>query len=521
MVVLAAYRDVLRYGFVYDDYHLCRRAPWSEVARAFVGRWDPCGIESPYYRPFTILSFALDARLYGLSAAGFHFTNLLLHSAIVCLLFSLSRRLGLCAPAAALGVLAFGLSPIAAPAASWISERTDSLAAMFFLASCLAWCGYRRSGKRVRYAWAMAFLILALGSKETAVLLPATLVLMDILLFPRPRRGWRWEWTPLFAILAAYVGLSVHLVNARRSVPKSALNPATAVVTCIRMTTFAWFPAGAYGSSWAAAHAAFPAKARLSWPQTLVYWIAAAFLLAMIRRLRPRARRTIAFAAGASLLNAVPLIFRPDIRLLYLASALATIGLAALLDAAWRRRRLRAAGAAAYGVIVVSHVGLMLPQHAIFAETSPHMVNLDIRVCSRWLDQLAEPQATRLRAKLKRYTQEIDGTIRQILADPSLAGTPAASLQLGRLYHARGLASPRGRCLPWFDSAIAEFRRVLAVSASARIRQRAQAGLAAAQKEKANLLARERQWSPASDNVAFPRRKGPPLARRGLPPTRR
>ncbi len=490
IVVLGVYTPTLRYGFVYDDYHLCYRVPWGEVARAFVGPWNRHGIESPYYRPITILSFALDARVYGISAAGYHFTNLLLHAAAVCLLFVLAKRLGLCAPACALAALAFGLSPLAAPAASWISERTDSLATVFFLASCLAWYGYRRSGKWVHYTWATVFMVLAMGSKETAVFLPATLVLMDVLLFARPRFRWRWEWAPLLGILLGYVGLSILLIDAQRSIPKSALNPMTAITTCVRMTKFAWVPVDAYDSLWAASHAAFPIKTRLPWPQTLLYWLTVAFLLATIRRMRPRTRRTLAFAVWASLLNVVPLIIRPDIRLLYLTSALATIGLAAMLDAAWRRPRLRVAGVAACGVIVVSYVVLMLPQRAIFAETSPHMVNLDIRVCSRWFDQLSRPQARYLRAKLMRHAQALDDAIRQIeSANPPRARSPAASLQLGRLYHARGLCIANYERLRWFDLAIAEFRRVLAAPAPARTRQRAQAGLAAAQKEKAGFLA--------------------------------
>jgi hypothetical protein len=45
----------LDYPMVYDDLHLIRHFSGKEIRGAFTGHWDPDEIETPGFRPFTVL----------------------------------------------------------------------------------------------------------------------------------------------------------------------------------------------------------------------------------------------------------------------------------------------------------------------------------------------------------------------------------------------------------------------------------------------------------------------------------
>jgi hypothetical protein len=92
-----------------------------------------------YYRPLVFASYAVERRLWGLSAWEFHRTNLLLHLANVVLLIVVARRSGVGAAAALGGAALFALHPLQVEAVTYISGRTDLLMVFGALLSCLAW----------------------------------------------------------------------------------------------------------------------------------------------------------------------------------------------------------------------------------------------------------------------------------------------------------------------------------------------------------------------------------------------
>jgi hypothetical protein len=72
------YGFTIAYGFDYDDYHFVRPYTSADVAAAFHGPWDPTEIERPYYRPLTILFFALRFEALGINSTAHHALSLAL-----------------------------------------------------------------------------------------------------------------------------------------------------------------------------------------------------------------------------------------------------------------------------------------------------------------------------------------------------------------------------------------------------------------------------------------------------------
>ena len=200
--VLAVYAPALTYGFVWDDYHFVGPYAARQVLARFWGTWDPQGIESPFYRPLVIVSYALDHTLWDMNPAGYHLTNLLLHTAAAVALYALLFSYTASRAASCAGALIFALRPSNAIAATWISGRTDSLATLFCILAALA---FRNRGKWALAACVGAF-VLALGCKEVAAVLPL-LLLADVTFFPGRGRGKKL--TAVFAALAVYLILRV------------------------------------------------------------------------------------------------------------------------------------------------------------------------------------------------------------------------------------------------------------------------------------------------------------------------
>jgi hypothetical protein len=205
--VFFEYGRALDYGFFWDDYHIAR--PWTtgEVAGTFAGSWDSLGLEPAYFRPLTVVSFALDWLFYGYEPRGYHLTNLLLFAVTALLLYALLRRLKLNWLVALGGALLFVLLPSNVATADWISQRSDSLSACFMLAGLLAFSFFWQSFKIRWLVLANLGLLLALGCKEIAVILPGLFWLYAWLSgIKRAWKGWLKALGPSCGLLALYLG---------------------------------------------------------------------------------------------------------------------------------------------------------------------------------------------------------------------------------------------------------------------------------------------------------------------------
>jgi len=149
------------------------------------------------WAPLTILSYQLDASVFGTEPWGFHLTNVVAHAVSTGLLYLvLLRMTGSAARSAAASVL-WAVHPLRVESVAWIAERKDVLSVLFLMLALLAYDWYCRGPGIPRYLAVCAAMLGSLLCKSTLVTLPVLLVLLDVWPLGRiaipgldaPRRG--------------------------------------------------------------------------------------------------------------------------------------------------------------------------------------------------------------------------------------------------------------------------------------------------------------------------------------------
>jgi protein O-mannosyl-transferase len=131
------------------------------------------------WHPLTTISHMLDCQLFGLKAGGHHFTNVLLHSIAVVLLFLVFRQMTGAFWQSAFVASLFAIHPLHVESVAWISERKDVLSAVFFMLTLCAYVHYGRTPSISRYLLVAFVFALGLMSKPMLVTLPFVLLLLD------------------------------------------------------------------------------------------------------------------------------------------------------------------------------------------------------------------------------------------------------------------------------------------------------------------------------------------------------
>jgi Flp pilus assembly protein TadD len=131
------------------------------------------------WHPLTVISHMLDCQLYGLKPAGHHFTNVLLHTIAVILLFLVLRQMtgGLWRSASVAAL--FAIHPLHVESVAWISERKDVLSAVFFMLMLGTYTRYIRALSLTSYLFVLLFFAFGLMSKPILVTAPFVLLLLD------------------------------------------------------------------------------------------------------------------------------------------------------------------------------------------------------------------------------------------------------------------------------------------------------------------------------------------------------
>jgi tetratricopeptide (TPR) repeat protein len=141
--------------------------------------WALTHIHSENWHPLTTISHMLDCQLYGLKAGGHHFTNVLLHTIAIILLFLVLRGMtGTLWQSACVAAL-FAIHPLHVESVAWVAERKDVLSAVFFMLTLGAYVRYARTPSIARYLTVASLFALGLLSKPMLVTLPFVLLLLD------------------------------------------------------------------------------------------------------------------------------------------------------------------------------------------------------------------------------------------------------------------------------------------------------------------------------------------------------
>ncbi len=178
---LIAFGDSLRGSFHFDDYAMLaspRGPSWLLQTR-----------------PLTQFTFWLNFIVGGTNPIGYHVVNLLLHVAVVCLLYQVLSEI-IPEETALVGAALFAIHPIQSEAVAYVFARSSLLATLFCL---LSWRSWRRDRNIMATLWFGA----ALLSKEECLTFPFFLALMG------PRR-----WKTLAAMTAMSLVTGLHTVYA-------------------------------------------------------------------------------------------------------------------------------------------------------------------------------------------------------------------------------------------------------------------------------------------------------------------
>jgi tetratricopeptide (TPR) repeat protein len=224
IMLVAVYSGVLSVPFQYDDFHSIVDNPHirslSNVPAFFSNpemfSEDP---RSAMYRPLVLLSYAVDYQLYEYDAGGFHWTNLILHTAATCLVALLALSITRNPGGAVTAGIVFGLHPVNTEAVAYVSSRSESMCAVFFL---LAFYAYLRTrvGCSRRLLWmsiSVTAYVAALLSKAVGITLPVVLLLYEMMhslevVRPRILHLCRTHWPYWLAsvLYIVFVGQMVH-----------------------------------------------------------------------------------------------------------------------------------------------------------------------------------------------------------------------------------------------------------------------------------------------------------------------
>ena len=248
---LLVYLPALNGEFVWDDdAHVTQ--PGLQSLDGLKRIWFELGATQQYY-PLLHSAFWVEHRLWGDAVLGYHLTNLLLHAVASCLVVVIVRRLfnrgtpssipprwsagsrrtggavgsairtvasETSAPGQYTGVewlagLAFALHPVCVESVAWIAEQKNTLSAVLYLGSALAYLGFDRGRRESQYGLALGLFVLALLSKTVAATLPAALLV--VFWWQRGRLNWRRDVVPLvpWLVLGATAGLFTAWVENR------------------------------------------------------------------------------------------------------------------------------------------------------------------------------------------------------------------------------------------------------------------------------------------------------------------
>jgi tetratricopeptide (TPR) repeat protein len=170
--------------YVYENPHINGGLTTRGVIWAFTH------VPAPDWYPLTTISHMADCQFYGLNAGGPHFTNVLLHTVTVILLFLVLRQMtGLRSNASppqagalwrsAFVATVFAIHPLRVESVAWVVERKGLLSGLFFMLTLGAYLRYVRKRSVARYITMSILFACGLMSKPMLVVVPLVLLLLD------------------------------------------------------------------------------------------------------------------------------------------------------------------------------------------------------------------------------------------------------------------------------------------------------------------------------------------------------
>jgi protein O-mannosyl-transferase len=151
-----------------------------------------------YYRPLFLVAMIVEYHLFGETPAGYHLTNLVFHILSVILLFLFFIKLNLEGITSLVLSLLFAVHPAISQAVAWIPGQNDLILMIFLLACMIFSIDFASTRKWYFYVFQMVFFLLAIFTKETAIIIPllAFFILTSVLKTP---------WKPAISLVTGWV----------------------------------------------------------------------------------------------------------------------------------------------------------------------------------------------------------------------------------------------------------------------------------------------------------------------------
>jgi hypothetical protein len=164
-----------------------------------------------FFRPLVKLSYLIDYTLFGTEPLFYNLTTVLFHLINIFLLYVLLRRIFKRTGPPVFIALAWGISAYYSEVTLWSAGRPDSILLMFMLIVLLKLYNFDKKAERsksnslARQAGIIGFTLLALGSKETWILLPFLALAILWIVREAPFKSALKNTSSLFIILVLYI----------------------------------------------------------------------------------------------------------------------------------------------------------------------------------------------------------------------------------------------------------------------------------------------------------------------------
>lgn len=204
-IIILIYTQTLTTPFIFDDITNIRDNHHIRVPYLSLKNLAWAGFQSPLAnRPVANISFALNYYFHGYNPVGYHVVNILIHLATGLMLYFLVKAT-LLTPALRGQYANFGwipfftvfiwlVHPLQTQSVTYLVQRMNSMAAMFYVLSMLLYVKFRlaanRRGKGLLLIGCIMAGMLAFGTKEISATLPGFIILYEWYFFQGLNRQW-------------------------------------------------------------------------------------------------------------------------------------------------------------------------------------------------------------------------------------------------------------------------------------------------------------------------------------------
>ena len=132
------------------------------------------------YHPLSMLSYAVNWKLFGKDPLGYHVENMVWHLLNTILVFVLSKKLFKHELKAFIVAVIFAFHPVQLESMAWIAERKTLQYAFCFLCGLLTYVKFIEEKKRKFMIWTFILFCLSLLYKPSAIVFPLALLCIDL-----------------------------------------------------------------------------------------------------------------------------------------------------------------------------------------------------------------------------------------------------------------------------------------------------------------------------------------------------